>query len=104
MTIQSAVDAAVPGDVIDIAAGTYDGDLDISTEDLTFRGAGADVTIVEGLGFAAFIFREAANTAVVSDVTLTSPWWMSCLYNYGAAVTLRDSVATWCRTMSPSRY
>ena len=95
-TIQDAVAVAAPGDVIDIGAGTYAGDLDIDIEDLTFQGAGAGVTFVEGLGFAAFIFREAAQNAVVSDMTLTSPWSMSCLYNYGASVILRDSVVEHC--------
>ncbi len=95
-TIQSAVDAAVAGDVIDIAAGTYAGDVDIDTPDLTIQGAGAGSTIVEGLGFASFIFRAAASPAALSDVTLTSPVSMGCLYNYGAALTVRDSVLEDC--------
>jgi hypothetical protein len=94
-SIQAAVDAAAPGDVIDIQAGTYPGDVDVSVSNLTFTGAGAGVTIVEGLGFAAFIFRDTATPVTLSGVTLRSPG-VSCLYNYGAALTVRDSVIEDC--------
>ena len=40
-SIQSAVDRAEPGQVIDIAAGTYHESVQISTPRLTLRGAGA---------------------------------------------------------------
>ena len=94
--IQDAIDAASAGDVIDIAAGTYAGDVDISVADLTIRGAGAGSTIVEGLGFAAFIFRAAAGSAIVRDVSLSSPHQVSCLYNYGARVQIEDAVIEEC--------
>jgi pectin methylesterase-like acyl-CoA thioesterase len=83
--IQTAVDAAAPGDVIDIRAGTYAGDVDVSVSNLTITGAGSGVTIVEGLGFAAFVFRDTATPVTLSGVTLRSPVAVSCLYNYGAA-------------------
>jgi hypothetical protein len=94
-SIQAAVDAAAPGDVIDIQAGTYPGDVDVSVSNLTFTGAGAGVTIVEGLGFAAFIFRDTATPVTLSGVTLRSPG-VSCIYNYGASLTVRDSVIESC--------
>jgi hypothetical protein len=94
-SIQAAVDAAAPGDVIDIRAGTYAGDVDVSVSSLTFTGAGAGVTIVEGLGFATFIFRDTATPVTLSGVTLRSPG-VTCVYNYGASLTVRDSVIEDC--------
>ncbi|MFF7679641.1 nitrous oxide reductase family maturation protein NosD [Actinacidiphila glaucinigra] len=44
-SIQSAVDRAEPGQVIDIAAGTYHESVQISTPRLTLRGAGAGTVI-----------------------------------------------------------
>ena len=100
-SIQAAVDAAAPGDVIDIQAGTYTGDVDVSVSNLTITGAGAGVTIVEGMGFAAFIFRDTATPATLSGVTLRSPVAVSCLYNYGASLTVRDSVIEDCAAFQP---
>lgn len=45
-SIQSAVDHAAPGDVIDIEAGTYNGSVQISTPRLTLRGAGTATVIM----------------------------------------------------------
>jgi hypothetical protein len=95
-SIQAAVDAAAPGDTIDIRAGTYSEDVDVSVAGLTFTGAGAGVSIVEGMGFAAFIFRDSASPVTLSGVTLRSPVAVSCLWNYGAALTVRDSVMENC--------
>jgi parallel beta-helix repeat protein len=46
--LQAILIQAIPGDVIDLAAGTYhfDMDLDISTNNITIRGAGHDKTIL----------------------------------------------------------
>ncbi|WP_431950255.1 right-handed parallel beta-helix repeat-containing protein [Actinacidiphila sp. bgisy167] len=44
-SIQSAVDRAEPGQVIDIAAGTYQESVQISTPRLTLRGAGTGTVI-----------------------------------------------------------
>jgi len=95
-TIQPAVDAAVAGDVIDIAGGTYAGDVEVTVSDLTIQGAGSGTTIVEGVGFAAFIFRDTATPARLTGVTLRSPAGMSCLYNYQASLVVRDSVLETC--------
>src|SRR4051794_22847762 len=46
-SIQSAIDAAKPGDTIGICAGTYAGALKIG-KPLTLRGAGADLVTVKG--------------------------------------------------------
>jgi hypothetical protein len=53
--LQSALDAASPGDVIELGAGTYAGNFGISasgTEDnpIVIRGAGADSVVLDGQG------------------------------------------------------
>ncbi|MEU6340928.1 right-handed parallel beta-helix repeat-containing protein [Streptomyces sp. NPDC046977] len=45
-SIQSAVDQAAPGDVIDIEAGIYNGSVQITTPRLTLRGAGTATVIM----------------------------------------------------------
>ncbi|MEU4097057.1 right-handed parallel beta-helix repeat-containing protein [Streptomyces sp. NPDC026673] len=47
-SIQAAVDRAKPGQVIDIAAGTYHESVQISTPRLTLRGAGTGTVITPG--------------------------------------------------------
>jgi pectin methylesterase-like acyl-CoA thioesterase len=45
-SIQAAIDAAVPGTTILVRAGTYRENLEIVTDGLTLRGAGAGRTIL----------------------------------------------------------
>lgn len=47
-TIQEAVDAASPGDLILIAPGTYEEAVDVETEDLTIRGLDRNEVILDG--------------------------------------------------------
>ena len=46
-TIQAAVDAAVNGDTIEIAAGTYREQVTVNGKDITLHGAGTGQTIIE---------------------------------------------------------
>ena len=48
--IQSAIDAAQFGDVIHVGPGTWQGPLVVIGKSITIEGAGADVTVLHGLG------------------------------------------------------
>jgi hypothetical protein len=47
-SIQAAVDAAAPGDLILIAPGTYNEAVDVGTDELTIRGLDRDTVILDG--------------------------------------------------------
>ena len=69
-TIQSAVDAAAPGDVVFVNAGTYHESVHLRSN-VSLVGAGAPTTIIDGDGDAtSLIDYTDAKNAVVSGFTL----------------------------------
>lgn len=58
-TIGAAIAAASPGDTIEVAAGRYEENLQITTDDLRLVGAGADATTISG----------PANIAVIGSAS-----------------------------------
>ena len=67
-TIQAAIDAALPGDTISIPAGTYTEHLTVN-KSLTFIGAGAGSTIVDG-GNTDSVFSITSGDVSISDLTV----------------------------------
>jgi hypothetical protein len=47
-TIQEAVDAASPGDLILVSPGTYEEEVNVTTDDLTIRGLDRNEVVLEG--------------------------------------------------------
>ena len=72
-TIQAAVDAAAPGDEIDVAAGTYTDGVSLRTNKrLTIRGAGVGSTVLDGamLGFDSILTVANGVRVSIEDMTL----------------------------------
>lgn len=72
-TIQAAVTAAADDDTINIAAGTYNENVIVGSKRLTFIGAGADSTFVDGSNTGR-VFSVTATSAVFADLTIQNGW------------------------------
>jgi len=99
-TIQSAVNAAGAGDIIQVAAGTYPENVVVSTRDLTIIGENAATTIVDG-GGKNTVFSIQENNVEIRQFTVRNGGrrfnGINVYYPYGAAVIrsniIRDNVA-----------
>jgi parallel beta-helix repeat protein len=71
-SIQDALDAAAPGDIIDLPAGTYLEDLDFGGKPVTLRGSGPH-TVIRGTGNGPVItFASGEGTdSVLDSLTVT---------------------------------
>ncbi|MCY2990807.1 MAG: hypothetical protein NTY19_23450, partial [Planctomycetota bacterium] len=58
-TIQAALDAALPGDIVHVGPGTYSGDLTLR-DGVTLQGAGSNLTFLQGFAY----IHTAANTEI----------------------------------------
>ncbi len=95
-TIQGAVNSAVYGDVIEIAAGTFDDVTHmadppddstlcvavIKTSGLTFRGAGMGMTFVDGDSTGRGFYLQDVEDIVIEDITFTRAF----AETYGAGI------------------
>jgi hypothetical protein len=70
MTIQQAIDAAAPGDTINVAAGTYSETLTIKNKALILQGAGAGVTVINGISGCDVLAIDGGRGVVVSGLTI----------------------------------
>ncbi|MFO0789325.1 MAG: right-handed parallel beta-helix repeat-containing protein [Pirellulales bacterium] len=72
MSVQAAVNAALAGDTINVAAGTFVEDVTINKNNLTLKGAGSSVTsLIGAIGGAGSTITVAANNADISGFTIT---------------------------------
>jgi hypothetical protein len=68
-TIQAAVDAASPGDLILIAEGTYNEAVDVTTENLTIRGLDRNEVVLDGEFTLENGIRVLADGVAVENMT-----------------------------------
>ncbi|HEX9922533.1 MAG TPA: hypothetical protein VGD99_07710 [Anaerolineae bacterium] len=70
-TIQAAVSAAIPGDIISIMAGTYIENV-VVDKDLTLQGVNKNNVIVDGNGSGSVFTVNPSVTVTIADMTLTN--------------------------------
>lgn len=71
-TIQSAVDAANPGDTIAVSEGVYKENVLIKKNDLTLIGKNRDNTIIDGKKTSSSIRVDESNNIKISGFTVTN--------------------------------
>lgn len=72
-TIQGAVDAAAPGDLILIAPGTYNEAVDVTTDELTIRGLDRNEVVLDGANELDNGIRVVgANGVAIENLTATN--------------------------------
>lgn len=95
-TIQAAIDIALPGDTIRVAAGIYSG-IDASSCPLTIIGAGASQTVIDGYCYTCASLADGATlrgftlrngTQGVIGGTLEDCIVENCIYEKGASIPL----------------
>ena len=71
-SVQDAIDAAAPGDLIELAPGVYDGDVDFGGKAVWVRGAGPQ-TVLRGTGTGPVVQFTSGegNGSVLDSVTVT---------------------------------
>ena len=71
-SVQAAIDAASPGDVIDVPAGVWVGDVDFGGKAVTVRGAGVH-TVLQGTGSGPVVTFQSGegSDSVLDSVTVT---------------------------------
>lgn len=91
-TIQGAVDAAFPNNIIHVWNGTYFENIIITTSDLKLIGQSKRNTIIDGMGVGDVIFVTNADNVEIMEFTLVNsgPFWpMSAIYlNYSSGNTI----------------
>jgi len=77
LTIQAAIDEADPADTIEVAAGHYEEQLHVTTENLTLTGAGQTQTFIESPQNLALFYTTSANNYPVVFVDGVSAFSMA---------------------------
>jgi hypothetical protein len=68
-TIQAAVDAATPGDLVLVAPGAYHEAVIVCTADLTIRGEDRNTTVLDGQSLLANGFTVLADNVILENMT-----------------------------------
>ncbi len=89
-TIQAAVDAAVDGDSVLIAAGTYNESVSLKGKTLSLIGEGPDVTILDGTGLVTTILAFPAGSGRGTTVKGLSVRNADMTYPQGAVRILKS--------------
>ncbi|MBI3290364.1 hypothetical protein HYZ78_03120 [Candidatus Microgenomates bacterium] len=73
LTIQSAIDAAQNGDIVEIAAGTYNDVINFNGKMINVRGAGINQTILDGGGIGTVVYAQSGETTdtILEGLTVT---------------------------------
>jgi len=72
-TIQAAINAASPGDTINVAAGTYAEVLNLVTDGITIIGSGIGSTIIDASASGGYGWNIQADSISLSDFTFKGP-------------------------------
>lgn len=70
-SVQEALNAAAPGDTVQLDAGTYSGELKIAKPGITLRGAGRDTVISAPAGSGEAVVTVALSSSLPSPVAVT---------------------------------
>ena len=69
-TIQAAIGAAVSGDTINVAAGTYTEVLNLGGKTLTIEGAGVGTTVIDASALTGYAIQGFGDSSAVKGLTL----------------------------------
>jgi parallel beta-helix repeat protein len=88
-SIQAAIDQADPGDTIKLAPGTYQESVQIKTDGITLKGAGADESVIEPGAGSGQGFCDGQGICV-ADVDVQDPTAPPVINNHVADVRIKD--------------